>query len=178
MDTNLATGRDSKPWYKQPWPWILMAIPFSSMVVGGYVIYLGFATEDGVVVGDYYKKGLAMNATLDRERKARELGLNASVQFLEENKVLLQLKTSTAAPLPEGLNLLLAHPTQQGRDINITLKRTGTDYYVGLLAQGAENPTGRWNLVLEDLSKQWRMQARAELGLTNNTAWIAPLSEM
>ena len=64
---------ESKPWYREPWPWILMSGPAVVVVAGAVTMWIAFASADGVVVGDYYKRGLAMNQDLQREQAAQQL---------------------------------------------------------------------------------------------------------
>ncbi|WMD21146.1 FixH family protein [Achromobacter seleniivolatilans] len=53
-----------KPWYREPWPWILMAGPFVAMIgcfITIYFAYTQFSTQpilDGVV-----KRGLVIEQT-------------------------------------------------------------------------------------------------------------------
>ena len=35
-------NEDGRPWYREPWPWILMAGPFLAMVGCAITIYLAF----------------------------------------------------------------------------------------------------------------------------------------
>ncbi|KGE00292.1 FixH family protein [Achromobacter sp. RTa] len=50
-----------KPWYREPWPWILMAGPFAAMIGCFVTIYFAFTNftnqpiQDGVV-----KRGLVV----------------------------------------------------------------------------------------------------------------------
>ena len=68
-----------KPWYREPWPWLLMAGPAAVLVAGAATTWIAFASADGLVADDYYKQGLAINKRLGREHAAREGGISASV---------------------------------------------------------------------------------------------------
>ena len=59
-----STNAAADPWYRHPWPWLLMAGP-AIVVVAGFLT-LGFAIQsfDGLVADDYYKEGKAINMTL------------------------------------------------------------------------------------------------------------------
>ncbi|MCK9508095.1 MAG: FixH family protein [Pigmentiphaga sp.] len=48
----------SRPWYKEPWPWILMAGPAVVVVACVVTIYLSFAHADVPVAGPHVKRGL------------------------------------------------------------------------------------------------------------------------
>ena len=58
------------PWYRQPWPWLLMAGPAIVVVAGIVTAVIAFTGADGVIADDYYKQGMAINRTLAREAKA------------------------------------------------------------------------------------------------------------
>ena len=42
-----------KPWYREPWPWILMIMPVTAVVAGSFMMWLAVSTEDGLVEHDY-----------------------------------------------------------------------------------------------------------------------------
>ena len=67
----------SLPWYKYKLVWMIIAIPAASVIAGINMIYLAVNTDDGLVVDDYYKEGMAINQSLQRDKTAAELGLTA-----------------------------------------------------------------------------------------------------
>ena len=48
---------DKKPWHRQPWVWLLIALPMTAVIGGMVTIYIAVTTSDGLVVDDYYKRG-------------------------------------------------------------------------------------------------------------------------
>ncbi|HSC95836.1 MAG TPA: FixH family protein, partial [Burkholderiales bacterium] len=44
----------TKPWYRERWPWLLMAGPAAVLVAGAATIWIAFASADGLVAEDYY----------------------------------------------------------------------------------------------------------------------------
>jgi hypothetical protein len=140
-----------KPWYREPWPWILMAGPAAVIVAGAFTMALAFRTEDGLVADDYYKRGLAINQVLRRDDRARELNLRAVVSF-SDARVRVVLRDGKEAP-PE-LRLRLVHPTRGGRDRSVSLRSTAPGVYEGSAA-GIYGETRR--LVLEDVGSTWRL---------------------
>ena len=52
----------NRPWYKEFWPWFLIAVPIITLIMGGVLLKLAISTEDSLVVDDYYKEGKAINA--------------------------------------------------------------------------------------------------------------------
>jgi len=53
-----------RPWYREPWPWILMSGPAIVVVAGIVTTALAVATRDTLVTEDYYRKGLEINREL------------------------------------------------------------------------------------------------------------------
>jgi len=141
----------AKPWYREPWPWLLMAGPAAVVVAGFFTMALAFRTEDGLVADDYYKQGLAINRVLRRDERARELGLRAVVSF-SDARVRVVLRGGNEAP-PE-LRLRFVHPTRGGRDRSVSLRSTAPGVYEGSVA-GIYGEARR--LVLEDVGSAWRL---------------------
>lgn len=147
---------DGQPWYREPWPWILMAGPLIVVIACVNLIWTAIASADGLVTDDYYKEGLAMNQRLQRDHKASELGLHADVMRAGLNvRLLITAKDST--PLPEEIVLRLTHPTIDGKDQRVPMKSEGAGFYGGKLAADV---AGRWHVTLEDPAGQWRLQGQ------------------
>jgi hypothetical protein len=137
-----------QPWYREPWPWILMAGPAVVVVAGFATAWIAFHGEDGLVVDDYYKQGLAINKTLGRGDTAKRLGVQAEIRFVDGGvKVLLG-----NADVRGTLNLRLVHPTRSGMDQSIAMNAVQPGVYEGQL-QALRS--GRWHVVLED--RDWRL---------------------
>jgi hypothetical protein len=166
MSTNASHIR---PWYRHVWPWALMAAPAASIAMGVVMVLLALGSEDGLVVEDYYKRGLAINQVLARESRAAELGLAASLAFSPE-RTRVRLVLAGAAPALDRATLRLVHPTRTGQDQTVTLAAVSENVLEGALAPPAG---GRWRLVLEDPGGEWRVagtwntdEAVATLGAT------------
>lgn len=140
-----------KPWYREPWPWLLMAGPAAAIVAGLFTLVLAYRTEDGLVADDYYRQGLAINRVLKRDERARELNLNAVVSFSGDR---VRVVLRDAGEPPRELRLRLIHPTRGGRDRSVSLTSTVPGIYDGTAA-GIYGETRR--LVLEDVGSTWRL---------------------
>jgi len=46
----------ARPWYREPWPWILAAGPFIVVIAALYTAWLAVKSNDGLVTDDYYRK--------------------------------------------------------------------------------------------------------------------------
>ena len=70
---------DSKPWYRQFWPWFLIALPGAIVVAGINMVFIAHDGADDLVVDEYYKDGLAINRKLEKLERAEQLGISASL---------------------------------------------------------------------------------------------------
>ena len=153
--TNVTGSGPGKPnaWYREPWPWILMAGPAVVIVAGIYTAWLAVSTSDGLVADDYYKRGLAAGETLARSQHAADLGIEARMSLAEDT---IRVRISARDPgwaAPANLHLTLSHPTRAGIDQASLLQRDG-ETYRGKLNLPA---SGQWLLLLEDEKKTWRL---------------------
>jgi hypothetical protein len=41
-----------RPWYKEPWPWVIISIPAAAVIMGFVTLYLALANPDHLVVKD------------------------------------------------------------------------------------------------------------------------------
>jgi uncharacterized protein len=142
-----------KPWYREPWPWLLMSGPAAVLVAGAVTAWLAVASADGLVAEDYYKQGLAVNRVLAREEAARRQGLAAEV-FLQKGKLTVKL----SGEKPDVLFAHLAHTTRAGFDLRVRLARSAAGDYE---AELPPLPAGRWHVVIEDARATWRIAKEA-----------------
>jgi hypothetical protein len=150
----LESDPNYRPWYREPWPWILMAGPTLVILAGAVTTAIAFAGADGLVADDYYKLGLAINRTLARESRAQALGIAGTIAF-EPHAVRARLRSS--GTLPDRIRLVLAHPTRANADRVVFLARSPEGDY---LAPIEGLTAGRWDLVLE--AADWRISTTAD----------------
>jgi len=151
-DAIMNNAMHSKPWYREPWPWFLISLPATAVIAGLTTVWIAAKSADGLVVGDYYKAGLAINQTLARDDAARELALKATLQS-EEGFLALTL-TGHLQEYPDPLVLTLAHPTRQGEDQTLTLRHAGDGRYRATLPA---LPDGKWQAQLTNSAATWRL---------------------
>ena len=137
------------PWYREPWPWIVMSGPAAVMVAGAITMWIAFATADGLVADDYYKQGLAINQLIARGETAQRLGIAARVEF-EPQRIRVRLEGQS----PAALLVHLAHATRAGHDVRLRLARVREGVYE---ADRPQLPAGRWRVAIEDPAGQWRI---------------------
>jgi hypothetical protein len=59
-----------KPWYRQGWPWLVMAPPAASVVAGVAMLWVAIATDDGLVPPDYAHRNPDAQRVLTPEQAA------------------------------------------------------------------------------------------------------------
>ncbi len=160
MTTSSTMNSDGRPWYKEPWPWILMAGPFIVIVACMNLIWTAVVTSDGLVTDDYYKQGLAINQRLQRDQQASSLGLHADVMKSGLN-VRLMITSDSMAQLPAQIKMRLMHPTVDGQDQIVDMTAESSGFYIGKLSAEVE---GRRHVVIEDPAGFWRLQGDWRIG--------------
>jgi uncharacterized protein len=142
-----------RPWYREPWPWILIAGPAAAVVAGLVTLWLAVSSADGLVAEDYYKQGLAINRVIEREDAARRLGLGAQFEPAP-GRLVVRLSGSLRGAPPAALFLRLAHATRAGHDMRLRLARAADGRYETALPQ---LPRGHWRVSIEDPQGSWRI---------------------
>ena len=135
------------PWYRQRWPWLLMAGPPAVLAAGAVTTWIAYASADGLVAEDYYRQGMGINRRLAREEAARAQGISAQVELSSSLTVTLQ------GAAPEALFVHLAHATRAGHDVRLRLVPSGGKY----VAELPPLPPGRWHIAIEDPRGTWRL---------------------
>lgn len=150
---------DRKPWYREPWPWLLMTGPIIVVIAGCITAWIAYTKGDPLVTDDYYLKGLAAKQTLASSERATALGLAAHIRFSGE-RLELKLDASDAAfVLPQHLRLTLSHPTRAGLD-QMQVLELNANVYRGQLRLPQ---SGHWLLQIEDDLQSWRLLGKVVL---------------
>ena len=149
------------PWYKQFWPWALIALPATAVIGGIITVIIAMYEPDGLVVGDYYKQGLAINEQLARDRNAHFLGLTAT-GTLDQAAASIRLKLDGKQPIAEStLTLTLLHPTRARQDVQLNLVYDKKQQL--FVANSQPLSAGNWHLLLEPAQRQWRLTGRLRI---------------
>lgn len=159
MTTARRLAEDSQPWYRQPWPWVLIGLPGVAVVASIASLFIALHGADDTVADNYYKQGLAINRELSADSRARELGLHAQLEF-DAGAAVVDVAVSGAAALPPQLTARFLHPVAAAQDFTLPLLRRG-DRYVGQLPRPL---AGRWTVEILDDAAHWRL--RREITLT------------
>jgi hypothetical protein len=149
-------------WYQQPMVWLLILFPAMAVVGGMITLYLAISSNDGLIVDDYYKQGLEINRSLERDKVATQHGLQATLQINTARHLLsLNLKHHSDYALPNLISLHFQHHTRSGFDKTVELTRTGDNFYQGTLP---ELVIGGWTVELS--ADNWRLLTSMTLPTT------------
>ena len=150
-----------RPWYREPWPWIVIAGPASAVVGGVAILWLAIDSNDGLVIDDYYKEGLAINQLIGRDQAAFELRYRAQAALSDDSsRIRIIVSSANGASLPKVVRLRLAHPTRAGKDQTKLLTAQSGGWYEGSLLPLA---AGRWLVTIEDPERTWRLSGKWHL---------------
>ena len=148
------------PWYRQFWPWFLIALPLCVVIAGFNMLHIALKYPHSMVDDQYYNQGLAINQSLDQDRRATQLNIAAGIVFepfgdTETTYVVVSL--SGLANYPEGLSLLLLHPGSQSLDQTLDLKQIEAGQYSVQLTQQYRHS---YYLRLQPADKSWRLNGK------------------
>lgn len=149
---------DTKPWYRQFWPWFLISLPGMAVVGGIITINLAMSGSDSLVRDDYYKEGLAINRDLARERMAANLGIRIALAYdAASGHLAAQLNDAPVGNI-ESLQVHMVHPTLNNHDSTFSLQRTGDRSYEGQVTERFGDIA--WHLAIGPVEETWKISAR------------------
>jgi len=149
----MPTANDSStPWYRQRWPWLLMAGPAVVVVAAIVTAWIAASGADPLLARDYYKRGLLVNKLLAVQPRPAEPFSGAVLRFGSDGGVRVELARVGDAALPATLRLTLVRPAGRGDDRTVTLARDADGSYAGRIETP---PVGRWIVTLE--ADTWRL---------------------
>lgn len=153
-----ATG--TRPWHREPWVWLIIAIPLVTVIGGFVTLGLAIQTRDELVTDDFRKEGVAIYADPRRDAAAAQLGVSADIVVdRAAGRIGARLELPRGEAPPELL-LVLSHATRAEYDHMVVLRRAG-DGYAGRLERFEP---GRWYLELTPRSRAWRLKGVLEPG--------------
>ena len=162
---NLPQKTTANPWYREPWPWFLMAGPFIVVIAGIATAWIAIRSNDGLVTEDYYRKGLAVNQTIARSEEAARIGLEAAVSVSGDRMSVRLAARDAAFVRPAGLTVTVSHPTRAGLDQVSRLEGAGGSYSGSFRLPAA----GHWLVLIEDPDQRWRLMGNVILPASGET---------
>lgn len=158
MSSPLPSSDKVTPWYKQFWPWFLIGLLCSSIIVSSTFAVLSIRTADGMVQEDYYEHGKAINRVFAKQERARELNLSADLRLDPlTSDIVIDLAGDTR---PDTLYLNFIFPTEDDRDHSFVLEHVRDGRYI---TQGPDNLRYRWYIQLQPAQQDsdWRLIGEA-----------------
>lgn len=148
------------PWWKEPMVWLIIGLPMTAVVASMVTWWIAADGADPLVAEDYYKQGMAITQTMEREARAASLGLNMRLST-HGNELHGQLQ-GRLDHYPDRLLLTLVHPSREERDLNLVLIATDHGEYRAALPS---IPAGERRLVLQPEDQDWRLIGRVSFPL-------------
>ena len=159
MNTN-AQATEARPWYREPWVWLIIAIPLTTVVAGFITLGLAIQSRDELVADDFRKEGIAIYADPRRDAAAAQLGVRAELAVDRAGGRIHARLDLPRGEAPPELLLVLSHATRAEYDHLVVLRRSG-EGYEGRLERFEP---GRWYLELTPRSRAWRLKGLLEPG--------------
>jgi uncharacterized protein len=158
---NSQIEQEATAWYKQRWPWFIISFPLLTVVAGLVTYQIAVDKPHSLVKDDYFKQGLAINETLAKQNRAKELALTAHIKA-DKDSQLLSVKIASIdkeKKLPgfEMLNISFSHPTQEKNDRQLALLQLTSNEYI---AELPTLPQAHWHIKLSDKSDTWEIKSR------------------
>jgi hypothetical protein len=163
---------DTDPWYRQFWPWFIIALPASAVVGGLFTVWIAMQTTDSLVVRSDDGMNVVTERNLAAETEAIRLGLSAVLEISSDTgAVVVTMSSLQDVDLSRSLQLRMRHPTMASRDAVIELLQAipnsnGDSTWAGHFVKP---PVGRYYVTVSSgntwrLSGEWSGQSQLRLG--------------
>ncbi|MDH5925438.1 FixH family protein [Vibrio lentus] len=153
-----------KPWYKQFWPWFLIALPATVVIWTIMTVIVFTQNSVDLVTEDYYKKGKGINVDISKVNIAKELGLAASVNE-KGNSVIITLDKGKLDHFP-AISAMFVHRTLPDRDFTQLLTADASGNYTLTLDHEMQGP---WFIELSPHDSEWLVQGRMNFPIDTPT---------
>lgn len=149
----------TKPWYKQFWPWFLLAFPLSAVVASFVTLFIFLGAQPDMVVDDYYKQGKAINFQKDKQNKAVELDLQAQMSFTP-NSVKVNFPSGQSNLDGSALKINFFHTTLADKDFSVMAVQDAAGNYSARIEHSLQ---GKWQVSIEPFDAVWRLRKTLSL---------------
>lgn len=139
-------------WYKEPWAWLVFFLPLSAVVAGITTVIIANTNPDTLVVGDYYKKGKAINLEISKIKNAQKLGISFALKFDHNELVIKPTGIDKEFPL---LNVNFYHPTQKEKDFYLALTADASGNFRQIVDKDI---SGKWRITISPFEEHWKIE--------------------
>ncbi len=159
----------TRPWFREPMVWLVIAIPFVSVIVGLSLVTIAIRSGSADAVPDVVRRTLQIqDADIAADRRAIELGLRGEISLdPSTGAIQVSLQGSPEAGSALGapaLTLRLLHAGRASRDLELRLVQAGESWHgriEGTVSQA-------WNIELSAEDNSWRVGGRLDPGATRS----------
>jgi len=139
-------------WYKEPWAWFVFFLPFCAVVAGFATLIIANTDPDPLVVGDYYKKGKAINLEISKVNMAKKLGMAFELKLDNNELVIKPTGIDKEFPL---LSVNFHHATQEEKDFYFAMTADGSGNFRQIVNQDVK---GKWRITITPFEDHWKIQ--------------------
>lgn len=159
MSNQSSVNSDNRPWYREPWPWILMTGPFVVVIAGAITAWLAASGRDPVIDENYYKNGLELaKRGLVEEGFTKLAGPKAEVAIGADSRLRIFLSGDRSPTV-----VMRFEPTDGSLpERSLTLRADTPGMYVTTLSDVPNS--GKWRVILESPDKGWQMVGQWQPG--------------
>lgn len=153
------------PWFKQFWPWFLIALPLSVVIASLITFRLFHLHQVTLVSEDYYKEGKGINIDRSRFAHADKLKIQAEIQINPE----LAILTLDKGLLPHfpALHIKFQHRTLAEQDLEFMLNPDAKGRYRIPIQHELSGP---WYIEITTFDRTWALSHRIHLPTTESVA--------
>lgn len=176
----MSEPKKSKVWYKEPWPWILMAGPAIVVVAATATFFIAKTNNSDLVIDDYYKDGKYINLQIERDQGAQKRNIQAQVLISPSNDAAKVFISGDFNP-KEKINILFMHPARQADDQTVTLQAgsgglSGDKYEYHAVFKPLP-PAKHWYVRVEDADGKWRVEDKWLVN-KGNALTLSPMEKL
>lgn len=156
MDTPTAALEPA--WYRQFWPWFLIALPTVAVIACFYSLNIAIRYSDSSVRDNYAKEGLAIQRSSAADNDALQQQLSADITIAADGIIEVAMR-GRFAQQPAQLSIEFIHPLDHHHDVAVELHASGAGRYRGRLPA---LHAGRWLLELRQPEQRWQLRGNIE----------------
>lgn len=143
------------PWYKQFWPWFLIALPGCVVLASIVTLILCNLHPVSLVAEDYYKEGKGINRDLSRLKNAHDHAISATMTS-QDREAMIVLNKGTLSQYPP-IKITFQHRTLPNKDVEKWLHSDADGHYRVRLKEALIGP---WYVEINSFDKTWALNGR------------------